>query len=155
MLEIYVDGDACPVKREVYRVAGRHDLKVFVVSHGRVRVPGTGRVESVRVKPGFGAADDWIADHIGASDVVITADIPLASRCIEKGARALGPGGRVWTEDSIGNALAGRELSEFLRQMGETTKGPSPFTAADRSRFLSRLDETIVSIRRKRGAAGS
>jgi hypothetical protein len=148
VLDIYVDGDACPVKNEVYRVASRHDLKVFVVSHGRLRVPAECRAEPVRVKPGFGAADDWIAGHIGDGDIAVTSDIPLADRCIKKGARVLAPNGRPFSEASIGDALAARELMEYVRQMGEVTRGPAPFTPADRSRFLSKLDEIVVSVRR-------
>lgn len=115
---------------------------------GRIRVPDRLRVEAIRVKADFGAADDWIAEHAAAGDVVITADIPLAKRCLERGARVLAPNGRVFTEDSIGDAVAVRDLMDHLRQLGETTKGPPPFTNADRSRFLSRLDEAIVAILR-------
>lgn len=148
VLEIYVDGDACPVKDEVYRLALRHGLKVLVVSHGPLRVPLEGRVERVRVKQGFDAADDWIADHIGEGDIAITADIPLADRCLKKGARVLAPNGQMFTEESIGDALANRGLAEHLRQMGEITRGPAPFSPGERSRFLSRLGEAIVAIRR-------
>ncbi len=147
MLDIYVDGDGCPVKNEAYRVAERYGLAVFVVSHSRLRVPSAGRVEWVRVKPGFGAADDWIAEHIGENDVAVTADIPLAARCLARGARVVAPDGRLFTEAMIGEALAGRELMDQLRQMGEVTGGPRPFAPADRSRFLSRLDEVIVAVR--------
>ncbi len=146
---VYVDADACPVKDEVYRVARRHDLKVLVVTHGPLRVPGEGRIERVRVRRGFDAADDWIAAHAGAGDVVVTADIPLAARCLRAGARVLAPDGRVFSEDSIGEALAGRELMDQLRQMGEVTGGPAPFARADRSRFLERLEETIQSLLRR------
>ena len=152
MLDIYVDGDACPVKKEVYRVAERHGLKVLVVSHGSLRVPAEGRVERVRVKQGFGAADYWIAEHIGECDICVTADVPLADRCLKRGARVLAPYGEVFTEASIGNALASRDLMDHLRQMGEITGGPAPFVPADRSRFLSRLDEIIWAL--KRGKAG-
>lgn len=154
MLDIFVDGDACPVKDEIYRVALRHDLKVYVVSHGPLWLPGKGRVERIRVKPGLDAADDWIADHAGAGDIVVTADIPLAARCLERGARVLGPNGQVFTEASIGDALASRELMDHLRQMGVATGGPSPFSASDRSRFLSKLGEAIQSIRQA-GKKGS
>jgi len=152
MLDIYVDGDACPVKDEVYRLALRHALKVFVVTHGNVRVPSKGRVERVRVKPGLDAADDWIAEHAGAGDIVVTADIPLAGRCLKRGARVIAPYGQTFTEASIGDALASRDLLEHLRQMGEVTGGPPPFSASDRSRFLSRLGEAIVAAR---GAGGA
>ncbi len=147
MLDIYVDGDGCPVKDETYRVAARYGLSVRVVSHAPLRVPSGGGVEWVRVKPGFGAADDWIAEHILENDIAVTADIPLADRCLKRGARVVAPDGREFTEATIGDALAGRELMDHLRQMGEVTGGPKPFAAADRSRFLSRLDEVIVAVR--------
>ena len=147
MLDIYLDGDACPVKSEVFRLALRHGLKVLVVSHGPLHVPAKGRIERVRVKPGFDAADDWIAEHIETDDIVVTADIPLAGRCLKKGARAIAPDGRLFTEDSIGDALAGRDLKEHLRQMGLVTGGPAPYAPSDRSRFLSRLGEAIQAIR--------
>jgi uncharacterized protein YaiI (UPF0178 family) len=148
VLDLYVDGDACPVKEEVYRVARRHDIKVYVVTHGSLRVPDRGRVERVRVPRGFDAADDWIAAHVAADDVAITADIPLAARCLAQGARVLAPDGVPFTEESIGNALAQRELMEQLRAMGTVTGGPAPFTAADRSRFLRTLEETVQAILR-------
>jgi hypothetical protein len=147
VLDIFVDGDGCPVKSEVYKVAERYGLKVLVVSHVPIRVPSRGRVEPVRVKQGFGAADDWIAEHIQDGDIAVTADIPLADRCLKRGARVVSPTGRVFTEASIGEALANRELMEHLRQMGEVTGGPAPFAPADRSRFLSSLDEVIVAVR--------
>ncbi len=150
MLDIYVDRDACPVKAEVFRVALRHDLKVFVVSHGPLRLLARGRVEGVRVKKGFGATDDWIAEHVEEGDVVVTADIPLADRCLKKGARVIAPNGRAFSEASIGDAMANRELMDHLRQMGAVTGGPPPFVAADRSRFLSCLDEAIHAIQRAR-----
>jgi uncharacterized protein len=148
VLDIYLDGDACPVKSEACRVALRHDLKVFVVSHGPLRVTERGRVEHVRVKRGFDAADDWIAERAGRDDVVVTADVPLADRCLKRGARVLTPTGRILTEDSIGDVLASRNLADYLRQIGERTSGPPPFAAADRSRFLSRLEETIRAVQR-------
>jgi uncharacterized protein YaiI (UPF0178 family) len=138
---ILVDADGCPVKDEVYRVAERYGLEVKLVSNTWMRTPGHQWVELVVVDDGFDAADDWIAEHAAGRDVVVTADIPLASRCLRKGARVLGPKGRAFTEDSIGDALAGREASGFLREMGVMTGGPAPFTKRDRSRFLQRLDE--------------
>lgn len=153
MLELYVDGDACPVKNEVYRVAARHDLKVWVVSDAPLRPPARGRVELVRVKQGWNAADDWIADRAGAGDIVVTSDIPLADRCLKNGARVVAPTGREFTDDSIGEALASRELMDQLRQMGEVTGGPAPFVAADRSRFLARLEEAIQAIKRQQKGA--
>jgi len=154
VLQIFVDGDACPVKNEVYRVALRHDLKVWVVADGPLRAGAPGRVEFVRVKQGFNAADDWIAERAGAGDIAVTSDIPLADRCLKNGACAIAPNGREFTEDSIGAALANRELMDHLRQMGAVTGGPAAFAPADRSRFLARLEETIQAIRRaqKKGA---
>ena len=146
MPQIYVDGDACPVKDEIYRLARRHDLKVLVVSHGPLHVPRKGRIEGIRVKPGFGAADDWIAEHAGQNDIVVTADIPLAARCVKRGARVLAPNGQIFAEESIGDVLATRDLMEQLRQAGVQAGGPGPFSPADRSRFLSRLGEIIHSL---------
>jgi len=149
MLDLYVDGDACPVKDEVYRVAARHELKVYVVADGPLRNRAPGRVEFVRVPQGWNAADDWIAERAGAGDVAITSDIPLAARCLKNGASAIAPNGREFTDDSIGEALAKRELMDQLRQMGEVTGGPAPFKPADRSRFLARLEEIIQAIKRR------
>jgi len=149
MLDVYVDGDACPVKDQVYRVALRHDLKVYVVSDGPLRAQAPGRVEFIRVRQGYNAADDWIAERAGEGDIAVTSDIPLADRCLKKGARVVAPNGREFTEDSIGEAMARRELMDQLRQMGAVTGGPPPFVPADRSRFLARLEETIQAIRRK------
>lgn len=147
-MPIYVDGDACPVKDEVYRVARRHGVKVFVVSNSPFRVPAEDLIEAVVVKGGFDAADDWIAERIGSDDVAVTADIPLAERCLARGGRVIGPKGHPFTEDSIGEAMATRALLDMLRQSGEFGGGPSPFAKADRSRFLSKLDETLHSLRR-------
>ena len=149
-MEIYIDGDACPVKDETYRVADRYGLKVFVVSNQAIFVPNRPGIERVVVRGGLDAADDWIAEQIQADDIAITADIPLADRCLAKGARVIGPKGHAFTESSIGDALATRELLDTLRQSGLAAGGPAPFAPKDRSRFLSRLDETIQSIRRRR-----
>jgi uncharacterized protein len=149
-MHIFVDGDACPVKDEVYRVARRYAIKVFVVSNALLRVPPDDLVEVVVVRGGFDAVDDWIAEHIGAEDVAITADIPLAERCLRRGARVLGPKGQAFTEDAIGEALATRALLDMLRQSGVGSGGPTPFAKEDRSRFLAKLDETIHAIRRSR-----
>jgi uncharacterized protein len=149
MLDLYIDGDACPVKAEAYRVALRHDLKVYVVSDGPLRAGAPGRVEFIRVRQGWNAADDWIAERAGAGDIVVTSDIPLADRCLKSGAMVVAPNGKAFTEDSIGEALAKRELMDQLRQMGEVTGGPPPFAPADRSRFLARLEETIQAIKRR------
>src|SRR5271157_1726851 len=140
MLTIYVDADACPVKEEVYRVARRYGLRVAVVANAPLRVPAGPLVELV-VRPGFGAADDWIAQEVGPGDIVVTADIPLAARCLAKEARVLDPKGREFTDNDIGSALAMRELMDQLRQGGAITGGPAPMTSKDRSRFLSKLDE--------------
>jgi len=147
MLTIYIDADACPVKDEVYRVARRYALKVFVAANSIMRVPGDQLVELI-VRAGFGAADDWIAGHIGPHDIAVTADIPLAARCVAAGAVAIHPKGRLFTADNIGEALAHRDLLDELRAAGESTGGPSAMTPKDRSRFLSRLDEAVNAARR-------
>lgn len=147
---IFVDADACPVKEEVYRVARRYQLKVQVVSNGGVRVPQDPLIEMVVVEAGPDVADDWIVDRVEAGDIVVTADIPLADRCLKKGGSAIGPTGREFTTSSIGVALAQRGLMEHLRSTGNVTGGPKPFAAADRSRFLSALDEVINRNRRAR-----
>lgn len=149
MLDVYVDADGCPVKEEVYRVARRYGLTVYVVSNRPINVPLEERVHAVVVDDAFDATDDWIVEHIGEGDIAITADLPLADRCIKRGACVLGPKGQVHDEDSIGEALATRELMDQLRQMGATTGGPSPMSKRDRSIFLSRLDETIQRVRRE------
>ncbi len=150
MIKIFVDGDGCPVKQEVYRVAKRYGLKVTLVSNSRMRMPQEDWLEAVIVEGQFNAADDWIVEHVNEDDIVVTADIPLASRCLEKGAHALAPTGRAFTRESIGDALAGRELLSHLRDLGEITGGPAPFDKRDRSRFLQRLDETIQAIRNRK-----
>jgi uncharacterized protein YaiI (UPF0178 family) len=147
MLTIYVDADACPVKEEVYRVAKRHEMRVLVAANTTMRVPIDPLVEIV-VCAGFGAVDDWIAEQAGAGDIVITADIPLAARCLANDARVLGPKGKAFTENDIGSALATRSLLDDLRQGGIVRSGPAPMTPKDRSRFLSKLDETIHAVRR-------
>jgi uncharacterized protein YaiI (UPF0178 family) len=147
VLTIYVDADACPVKEEVYRVARRYALRVAVVANAPLRVPADPLFELV-VRIGFGAADDWIADRAGPGDIVVTADIPLAARCVANGARVLSPKGQPFTENAIGAAVATRDLMEELRQGGVVTGGPAPMTAKDRSRFLSKLDELVNGARR-------
>lgn len=154
MLDIYIDGDGCPVKQEVYRVARRHGLAVTLVANSRMATPPWDWVRLVVVGGRFDAADDWIVEHAGMDDIVISADIPLASRCLKKGAHVIGTTGRAFTEENIGEALATRELLSHLRDLGETTGGPAPFDARDRSRFLHRLDETIQAVKR-RAASGS
>ncbi|WP_406694150.1 YaiI/YqxD family protein [Singulisphaera sp. Ch08] len=150
MTTIYIDADACPVKEEVYRVAKRYEIKVFVVSNSPLRVPNDERVKAVEVRGGFDVADDWIVEHVEANDIVITTDIPLADRCLRKEAKVLGPKGREFTEDAIGDALSTRALLEMLRQGGEFGGGPAPFSKVDRSRFLSKLDELIIAVRRRK-----
>jgi uncharacterized protein YaiI (UPF0178 family) len=147
MLTIYVDADACPVKEEIYRVARRYAMPVKVVANTPMRVPTGGLVDLV-VRSGFGAADDWIAEQSGLGDIVVTADIPLAARCLTKGARVLDPKGRPFTESDIGSALAMRDLMDELRQGGVVSGGPAAMTAKDRSRFLSKLDEAVNAVRR-------
>jgi uncharacterized protein YaiI (UPF0178 family) len=147
MLTIYIDADACPVKEETYKVARRYSMPVKVVANAPLRVPADPSVELV-VRSGFGAADDWIAEQAGTGDIVVTADIPLAARSLEKGARVLSPKGRAFTHNDIGDALAMRELTDTLRQSGVVTGGPAPMTAKDRSRFLSKLDDAVNAVRR-------
>lgn len=149
MLHIFIDADGCPVKEEVYRVARRHGLNATVVSNARMRIPEEERFALVVVGDRFDAADDWIVEHAARDDIVIAADIPLAYRCLQKGAVVLDQRGGAFTGDNIGAALADRELLSHLRDLGTLTGGPSPFSARDRSRFLHRLDETIRAIRRR------
>jgi uncharacterized protein YaiI (UPF0178 family) len=147
-IAIFVDADACPVKAEVYRVAARHGVKVHVVANQLIAVPRDPLIERVGVGAGFDAADDWIAARATRGDVVITSDIPLASRCLKAGAAVLAPTGRAFTEASIGMALATRNLMEDLRASGQVTGGPKPFSPRDRSAFLSALDQAIVRSKR-------
>jgi len=147
MLTIFIDADACPVEDGVYRVARRYQMRVTVVANALQRVPPDPLMELV-VCPGFGAADDWIAEQAGPGDIVITSDIPLAARCLAKDARVLGAKGRFHTDNSIGSALAMRELMSEIRQDGTVTGGPAPMMPKDRSRFLSKLDEAVNGLRR-------
>ena len=149
MLEIIIDADGCPVKEEVYRVAQRYRLHVTVVANSRIRIPALGSVDLVVVTGQFDAADDWIAGHVTVNDIIVTGDIPLAARCLDKGALVLGPRGDTFTQDSIGAALANRALLAHLRELGTITGGPAPFANRDRSRFLQRLDETVRAVRRR------
>ena len=149
MPRVFVDADACPVKDEVYRVAARHGLAVTLVANSPLHVPARLRVEMVVVAGDPDAADDWIAEHVRAGDVVITADIPLASRCLAAQARVLGTNGRPFSEDSIGGALAMRDLKSQLRDAGVESGGPRPITARDRSRFLAKLDELLQRAARE------
>jgi hypothetical protein len=171
MIALFIDADACPVKQEVYRVAERHALKgtalkVFVVSNSPIAVPrdifiggrpdakpgstfaGRLLIERVVVGAGMDEADNWIAERAGAGAIVITADVPLASRVVKAGAEAIAPNGRAFTADSIGMTLATRNLMDSLRSAGEITGGPKPFSPRDRSSFLAALDQTIVRLKR-------
>lgn len=149
MLHIYVDADACPVKPEVYRVAKRCGLAVTLVANARMRTLSDGQVALQIVGDGFDAADDWIVEHVEARDIVVTADVLLASRCVAKGAAVLGTTGEPFTESNIGQAVATRDLLSELRGAGEVTGGPPPLTDRDRSRFLQGLDTLIQGLRRK------
>jgi len=146
---IYVDGDGCPVKDEVYKVAKRCGVPVKVVANSWMQMPDSDAIELVVVGQGFDEADDWIVAHAGKRDIVITADIPLAARCLKNGARAIGPKGRVFTDETIGDALAKREILSSMREHGEMTGGPAPFQQKDRSRFLQRLDEAVRACLRE------
>jgi uncharacterized protein YaiI (UPF0178 family) len=147
---IYVDADACPVKDEIYRVASRHGLAVSVVAGNFIRVPQDPLIERIAAGSGMDAADDWIAERAGRGDIVITSDIPLASRCVKTGAEVIAPNGKPFSEASIGMTLAVRNLMTDLRSSGEITGGPRGFTPRDRSTFLSALDQTIRRIQRQR-----
>jgi uncharacterized protein YaiI (UPF0178 family) len=148
VLEIFVDGDACPVKGEVERVAGRHGLTVHLVSNGGLRPSRNPLVKHITVAEGADAADDWIAGRAREGDIVVTADIPLASRCLKAGARVLGPSGRPFTEEGIGMALGLRELQRHLREVTRGETRHASFSSKDRSRFLGALENEIQSVRR-------
>ena len=150
-ITVFIDADACPVKDEVYRVAQRYRLKTYVVANSYMVVPASPLIERVVVDAGPDIADDWIAEQAEQGDVVVTNDIPLAGRVLRKGAAAIAPNGRPFTQDSIGAALSKRALMEHLRSTGEITGGPKPFDRNDRSKFLQALDETINRERRRRG----
>ena len=160
-ISIYIDADACPVKQEIYRVAERHALKgtalkVFVVSNAPIAVPRDEMIERVVVGAGMDEADNWIAEHAKRGDIVVTADVPLASRCVKSGATVIAPNGKPFSEDSIGMTLATRNLLDSLRSAGEITGGPKPFSPRDRSEFLSALDRAIVRlVRDGSGARGA
>lgn len=145
---LLVDADGCPVKDEVYRVARRYGLPVILVANTQIGGPPMAGVQRVVVPAGMDAADDWIAERAGARDIVVTADIPLASRCVAAGARVLSPRGRVFTPDDVGDALATRDLLASLREGGVTTGGPPPFTPRDRSKFLQKMDELVQAALR-------
>ena len=147
-MEIYVDADACPVKDEVLRVAARHGLGVHYVSNQWMRLPESPLVSRVVVDDGFDAADDWIAERVGAGDIAITADIPLAARCLEAGAAALGHNGKPFTPENIGAAVAMRELNSHLRDTGEISGAGPAFTKQNRSNFLQALETAVQAAKR-------
>lgn len=149
MLHIYVDADACPVKKEIYRVADRYQLNVTLVTNSWMRTPQSPRLKLEVVGDGFDEADDWIVEHVQEGDVVITADIPLVGRCISVGAEVLSPSGKRFTDENIGQTLATRDLLSELRSAGEITGGPAPLTQRDRSEFLQKLDVVVQSLRRR------
>ncbi|SDB51639.1 hypothetical protein SAMN05660653_02560 [Desulfonatronum thiosulfatophilum] len=147
-MHIFIDADSCPVKEEVYRVAGRYQLGVTLVANSWMRIPNERRVVLEIVAEGLDAADDWIVEHVNPHDIVVTADILLAGRCLKKGAQAIRPTGKPFTEDNIGMAVATRDLLSELRGAGEMIGGPAPLKKQDRSRFLQQFDEMIQKIRR-------
>lgn len=147
-MAIYVDADACPVKDEAVRVADRHGFDIHFVANSYMRLPESERVKRVVVADGPDAADDWIATRIGKGDIAVTADIPLASRCLKAGAHVIGPTGKAFTDAGIGMALAMRDLSQHLRETGESKGYNASFTRADRSRFLQAMEEAVQRIRR-------
>ncbi len=147
MLNIFVDADACPVKDEIYRVAGRHKITTYVVSNSWMRIPQSPLIEQVVVDDGFDAADDWIVENVNAKDVVITSDIPLADRSLKKAAIVLGPTGKPFTQQSIGMSLAMRELNTHLRDIGEISGYNASFSKKDRSNFLNVLENTLQKLR--------
>ena len=147
---IYIDADACPVKDEVYRVAGRHGLPVSVVAGNFIRVPNEPLIERIAAGSAMDAADDWIAERATTGDIVVTSDVPLASRCVKAGAVVIAPTGKPFTEDSIGMTLAVRNLMTDLRASGDVTGGPASFSPRHRSAFLSALDQAIRRIQRAR-----
>lgn len=151
MLHIYIDADSCPVKQEVYRVAKRYELSVTLVANTWMRIPAERWLSLEVVDGGFDAADDWIVEHAQPRDIVVTADILLANRCIEKDASVLGTTGKLFTEDNISEAVATRDLMSELREAGAVSGGPGPMQASDRSRFLQELDKLITAIKRKHG----
>jgi uncharacterized protein len=148
-MRIFIDADGCAVKEEVYRVAERYQIPVIVVANKWMNVPSGALIEMKVVSRDFDAADDWIVENTQERDIVVTADILLADRCVKKSVRVLGPKGEEFTEDNIGSAVASRELMQNLRHMGEMRGGPAPMDKKDRSRFLGKLDQIIQSLRRR------
>lgn len=150
MFILYIDADGCAVKEEAYRVAARYQMKVFVVANKFLSTPSDPRIEMQVVSGEFDAADDWIVEQISAGDILVTSDLLLADRCIKKQALVLGAKGRELTEENIGDVLGTRELMAHLRNLGDTKAGPAPMSKADRSQFLSKLDEMIQRVQRNK-----
>ena len=148
MLDLYLDADGCPVREESFKVAERYQMRVFLVANKHLQVPASERIKMVVVSGGFDAADDWIAEQAGPGDIVVTADILLAERCLKNQTRVLGPKGEEFTEDNIGSAIASRELMKNLRAFGEVRGGPAPMQKNNRSQFLGKLDQIIQNIKR-------
>ncbi len=146
---IYIDADGCPVKDEIYRVSERYQVPVTIVANKYISIPLNPLLKMQVVSEGFDAADDWIVDQVTSRDIVVTADILLADRCLKKQARVLGHKGVEYTEDNIGSAVANRELMQNLRQMGEVRGGPSPMDKKARSQFLGKLDQILQSLKRQ------
>lgn len=149
MLKIFIDADGCPVREETYKVAERYGLTVTLVANKHMSFPANGKTEMKVVSGGFDAADDWIVENVTSGDIVITADVLLADRCIKKNASVLGPKGEEFTEDNVGSAVANRELMQNLRHMGEKTGGPAPMNKNNRSKFLGTLDQIIQRLKKK------
>tara|TARA_B110000438_G_C15777774_1_gene634867 strand:- start:238 stop:708 length:471 start_codon:yes stop_codon:yes gene_type:complete len=153
MIKIYVDADACPVKNEIERIATRHNIKTYLVCDGGIRPPLNSLIQLVVVSQGADAADDWIAEHIESSDICVTNDIPLAGRCLKKDAFAIKPNGKTYTNDNIGMALATRKIMEGIRESGEITGGPPPFSKVDRSKFLDRMEMIVHEAKKYRNTS--
>ena len=151
MIEIYVDADACPVKDEIYRVADRHKLKVYIVSNGFMRLPQSPLIERILVDEGPDVADDWIAEHATSDDIAITADIPLAARCVENNVTTIAPTGKLFTEDNIGMSLATRNLMADIRSASNTQTYNAEFSKQDRSNFLQALENAVQALKRRGG----
>ena len=149
MKTIYIDADACPVKKETYRVAARYGWGTFVVANQFISTPPSQIIFCIQVGDGMDEADDWIAEHVEGGDIVITADILLAARCLEKSARVLGPRGRIFKDESIGEAIAAREAQAYMREMGIQAGGPKPLEERARSNFLQKLDQVVQAVKRK------
>ena len=149
MVRIFIDADACPVKEEIYRVAGRHKIMTYVVSNSWLRIPQSPLIEQIVVDDGFDAADDWIVENVAAKDVVITSDIPLADRSLKKSATVMGPTGKPFTQSSIGMSMAMRDLNTHLRDIGEISGYNASFSKKDRSNFLNTLENVLQKLKRQ------